>query len=375
MKHNDLSDDPIGKAIDEFRTKIVNHPHFKTAKDLLTHHLNGPTVRPLILVVGGTGSGKSTLLRVVARSEFERYLPQMMEDPTFIPVVAHEVKRRYGPFLWRQHYMEVLKQLCEPGVENKRIYLSADERRLLAEHGRKKVSSVELYELVVETALRMRGVRVCLYDEGQHMYATSSEASQYSRMEAVKSEASLSGRRTALFGPASLLHASDSNGQLWRRANVIHLARYRIDVKDHRQKFRKVQSSFGEMSPLPLAPDFYDVDYSMAKTAGFVGVGSDWALEANKLAMANGEKMISREILDACALSNSAILRIDQEARECEAFFEGVSDGILRAELQRPRGESFVKAKIDKSEKARALNVPRSRRPGRRKPSRDRVGY
>src|SRR5690606_1502650 len=96
--------------------------------------------------------------------------------------------------------------------------------------GRSKNTAAGLRKRV-EQALKSRGVKVLMIDEGGHL-TNVSEARMKRQTDALKSLSNCSGCQIILFGSYDILGVSRLSAQLARRIKEIHFSRYHTDCPD-----------------------------------------------------------------------------------------------------------------------------------------------
>jgi hypothetical protein len=211
-----------------------------------------------------------------------------------------------------------------------------------------------------------------MIDEAQHLAKMASGRRLLDQLDVIKSIANQTRIVHVLFGTYDLLSFRNLNGQLSRRSLDVHFPRYRAESASERQVFINVLGCFARHMPLPEAPDLAaEWEFLYERSLGCVGILKQWLTRALHSVLRRGGSTIIRKDLEAHALS----------VLQCEKILSETAEGESRAaEPTQARDALQVRLGLRMSavSAARQVNPPaaavRSRRPGLRRPQRDRIG-
>jgi hypothetical protein len=361
---------PSEERLAYFRMYTVAHPLLAEAKEKLMASISESEPNSLVFVFGPTGVGKTTL-RLKAEQVISNELqPGLEQDRGRIPVVGVEaIAPESGRFCWSDHFRRLLVAMNEPLTDCKR-----DAETLYVRHtstfGSK--STTAEYRHAVEQALRFRRPAAVMIDEAQHLSKMASGRRLLDQLDVVKSIANQTRIVHVLFGTYDLLSFRNLNGQLSRRSLDVHFPRYRAESASERQVFVNVLGSFAHHMPLPEQPDLAgEWEFLYERSIGCVGILKQWLTRTLHSVLRRGGNTIGRKDLEAQALS----------VLQCEKILSETAEGESRAaEPAEARGALQVRLGLRTGAVNNIGNVskpaiPRkTRRPGMRRPQRDRIG-
>jgi hypothetical protein len=361
---------PREERLAYFRAYTVAHPMLAEAKDKLMASVSESEPNSLVFVFGPTGVGKTTL-RIKAEQLITRELRSGLEqDRGRIPVVGVEaIAPESGRFCWSDHFKRLLVAMNEPLTECKR-----DEETLYAKRcstfGSK--STTAEYRHAVEQALRFRRPAAVLIDEAQHLSKMASGRRLLDQLDVIKSIANQTRIVHVLFGTYDLLSFRNLNGQLSRRSLDVHFPRYRAESASDRQIFVNVLRSFASQMPMPEPPDLArEWELLYERSMGCVGILKQWLTRTLHSVLRRGVNTIGQQDLEAQALSVLQCEKILSETAEGEsrAAEPPAARGALQVRLGLRTNSTHNTSKVSKPA------APRNRRrPGVRRPQRDRIG-
>jgi hypothetical protein len=370
----DLLTQPAAARLAAFADKVVAHPRLKDAHQALLEAIRQPAGASLIFVVGPTGVGKTTLRLRVEQELAAVALPELVADPSRIPVVGVEaVAPESGSFNWKDYYTRVLLALHEPLIAEKYTYGVRGLRwtgpgRLVVGPG---IVVADLRR-ALEECLRQRRPTAVLVDEAQHFKKVVSGRRLLDQMDTLKSLASLTSTVHVLIGTYELLALTGLSAQLSRRSRDIHFGRYRYDDAADRQAFQSVVLTFQRHLPLAAEPDLVGAtEYLYERSVGCVGVLKTWLTQALALALADEQPTLTRAHLDRTGEPAWKVLRLARELAEGETALHAppAQRQEVRALLGLPAEATADAARPD----AMGPASRRSGRVGQRAPQRDPV--
>ena len=229
----------------------------------------------------------------------------------------------------------------------------------------------------METMIRHRRVQVIIIDEASAILFQKSGLDPVLQFNILKSLAIELRIPIILVGAYDLLGILDGSGQLVRRSDVVHLPRYLAEGetggKPDLQHFTNILASFLNAIDLPMEAGLdRHVDYFLLKSVGCAGVLKDWLDRAICEALRSDHPVLSRSILERCALPNNAVAKLTHEAIAGELRLADVPDADLAALAGMLYTPSLCIADIPSS--PAAPTKARRGRVGLRSPSRDLVG-
>jgi hypothetical protein len=361
-----------------FTGKVVAHPRLKEVHQALVSAIRQPAGTSLILVFGPTGVGKTTLRLRVEKQLIEEALPELEQDPGWVPVVGIEaVAPESGQFNWKDYYTRALATLDEPLINHKIDYDTRGVRRsstgrLVVDRG---VATAALRR-ALEQSLHQRRVAAFIVDEAQHLKKMASGRRLLDQMDTLKSLAGMTGTVHVLVGTYELLGLANLSAQLSRRSLDIHFGRYRADQPEDLRAFKSVLLTFQRHLPLAREPDLIGrADDLYERSVGCIGVLKEWLNRALAAALEEGEATISVRRLDQQAESTRKLLSLAREIKEGEDVLQ--DSGRERGELLRLLGLETEQAGRSDAKPRSGDSIPRRSiggRVGRRRPARDLVG-
>lgn len=360
------------ERLEYFRGYTVAHPLLVEAKDRLMAAISESEPNSLVFVFGPTGVGKTTLRIKVEQVVTNELRPGLEQDRGRIPVVGVEaIAPESGRFSWSDHFRRLLIAMNEPLTERKRDPESLHVRQC-STFGSK--ATIAEYRYAVEQALRFRRPAAVMIDEAQHLSKMASGRRLLDQLDVVKSIANQTRIVHVLFGTYDLLAFRNLNGQLSRRSLDVHFSRYRAESASERQMFINVLQSFAHHMPLAEPPDLAaDWELLYERSIGCVGILKQWLMRALSSVLRCGRNTIARRDIEAQALSVLQCQKILSETAEGEA--QSAEPAEARRALQCRLGLQAGVARNNSVEVKKSTAVRNSRRrPGVRRPQRDRIG-
>ena len=364
---------PWEERLAYFRSYTLAHPLLVEAKDRLMAAISESEPNSLVFVFGPTGVGKTTLKNKVEQLITDELRPGLERDRGRIPVVGVDVAApESGRFSWSDHFRRLLLSMNEPLTERKRAPETVYVRQCT---GLRSKSTGADYRYAVEQALRARRPAAVLIDEAQDLAKMASGRRLLDQLDVLKSLANQTRIVHVLFGTYDLLAFRNLNGQLSRRSLDMHFSRYRAESACERQVFGNVLRSFAHHMPLAERPDLAaDWEFLYERSIGCVGILKQWLTRTLHSVLRRGRNAVVREDLEKQALSVLQCQKIFSETAEGESQSAEPIEARRALQCQLGLGTGMVHVK-----ECDAANTPLTvrkakRRPGVRRPQRDRIG-
>ena len=380
-----LLQQPPERRLDYFKTFTLAHPALKEADQAVWNALREPAGAALIFVVGPTGVGKTTLLTQIEKRLINLATTPWDRSNSHIPTLKLDaVSPALTQFKWGDYYQRALLLLQEPHVE-----YAVDYRRQVPVLVRQTVEQNPLpwkgrtdtaaLRLIFEQALKHRKPYAILIDEAEHIAKAARGSKLLDQLDHLKSLAIMSQVVHVLVGTYDLMVFRNLSAQLSRRSIDVHFSRYHATNEADVRAFKSVLWSFQRNLPLEEEPDLlHHWKYCYERTIGCVGVLKDWFTRALAEALEQGEKSLSRPLLEHHALSVDRCGQMVSEAVAGETALTEDEQAAyrLRVRLGLEQGptERHGQALQGNDRQERSVRSPRHHaRVGQRKPVRDPV--
>lgn len=374
---NDFPKELLFQSIDDriefYKKKSVGHPKLVNAyKDLMD--IVDVVEGDVLLVYGPSGVGKSTLFKKVKNEYLKRYQDEMRHDKGLIPVLAVEAfAPEDGKFDWIDFYSDSLKELRDILIDEK--VMPMNEKRLsLNEMGisvptNSNQKTKRKLRNALESAIKCRKVKIILIDEAQHMTKVGSSNGLRNHMDAIKSLASKFGVPIILFGTYELLNFRNKSGQLGRRTIDIHFPRYNSEIPEEVNSFKSALLSFQKAFPLYQEPNLIEEwKYFYKYTIGCIGTLRDWLYKTYRYQMNLYEDTKTLTIRDFKKFEPT----IDQAYTMAEEIIKGETHLTNEREVKANKLNTLLN--LEQLDENGEKNKTKNRRPGERKPTRDKTG-
>ena len=317
-------------------------------------------------IVGPTGVGKTELAKDIVKTCFQNAKDNGAGRG--FPAVYVEVPIFGGAsFNWKGLYFRMLEQLNAP---SQNIYRAVEFSRFASKGATfsARYRSEDDARRQLERRIHDAGVKVLILDEVQHLFKFSAKNTEKS-LDILKNIANTTGCQVVLIGTYESLGGMNWSGQLMRRTVNIHFGRYQWGGKEERKRFAEIFSGLLAHVPFELDVDLLKanvVELMYQHCCGCVGV-----LKQNidrALTQLDEDNVLESEGLLQASIGIKELKRMAQEIREGESFFEDEDDEDLGILLGMQSASAAKASTVDSKAKKS------SKRPGTRKPVRDKVG-
>lgn len=351
------------------------HPQLNSLCAQIMAIVRAPAGTNVLIVVGPTGAGKSTLVELLVKRITELALPTLGEDGGRIPVISFKIPpAERGSFRWSDFFIRYLTQLENPLVP----FLRRRPRRFIRHDSVRPggiASNNDLGSLArtVEMGLSQRRPLATIIDEAQHLMRVASGRKVLDHLDVIKAMADMSGVLHILIGTYDLVANLELNGQLSRRATILHFPRYDANKRSDFLHFVSTLNEFQNHLPLSIAPDLIGNRKEIyAYCCGCVGVLKNWMERALSPALEHGAKTLTFADLKARRLRPALCVTIAGEIAKGEAMFASLDEGesLLYSRL----GMAPPLDGVPEDEAKTPKTTAKKRSVGHRSPTRDAVG-
>jgi hypothetical protein len=367
-----LLQEPISAKLQYFRDVIVPHRNIRQILEELLKNVKEPDDALVYLVFGVTGAGKTRLKEEFEKQLFKHFMDELVENPGSLIVGGIEVdSAEGGKFNYSDYYIQVLESLKEVLINYKEDYgiSETEEKDSDALLGTFEGKNSKALRRSMQKVFINRQLKAFTLDEAQHLFDVAGGRQLQTQMNWIKSIANKTSTVHVLFGTYELLNCQSVNGQVGRRSEDYHLARYRIDHKDDEdnkadfEEFKKVISTLQRHFTVPTEPQLErHCEYFMKYSLGCVGLLKSWWYRSLKNALEENAETVRMKDFKAKELSPGRRKKIQEEAEKGESRLAQLYREDKDLIKSKPEGELPSQPKSS------------SRKVGERKPKRDLVG-
>lgn len=369
---------------EDFNRKRVGHRIVQAVTEEVYRSVVTADRERIITLVGPTGVGKSTVIEKVRHMLVRQYHDEMVADPGFLPFIYLTTKPGLdADFNWKDLFARLLNEANEPLIGKKRRFpYRLDGQELASIRGLTGTDLGRAFAALVEN----RRVRVIFFDEASSMIDAKVNKNILRQFNTLKALAVSLDVVIVLIGAYDMVGINQGNGQLVRRAQVIHMPRYRhggftltteSDKEPDEIAFADAVTNLASVAPVQIETDvLLDMRFIFHMSVGCLGIFRHWLREACVAALCKNGGVLTRPIFEAEAPKRKSVLKYTREAELGEQEMEDISEDVLAKAL----GLEFIRSaraapKTESETKATAAAPKRnSGRVGTRGPSRDPVG-
>lgn len=300
-----------------FKGVKVKHPRIESALEDLLMMAQPDTGTDIALLIGPTGVGKTSLAHALRDRVLTEYQVEMLEDPSFIPIVIMEAPASgEQSFSWRMFYTRLGIELSEPLMEKKVETILKDGRTTIKHLT--SGSTVAGMRVAIESALKHRKTLLVVVDEAVHLLRNCNSSRLSTHMDALKSLSNICGVTLALVGSYDLHQLMSLSGQLARRSAIVHMQRYVPGDTADERSFQKILRTLQNRLPLEEIPDLEKYSSPLQHACvGCVGILKDTLTRALALALRK-DGIWRDEYLEKALLSEAQVASILGEVLEGE---------------------------------------------------------
>lgn len=356
-----------------FMDKKINHPKLDSARRQALQMLGYQTGPDILIITGPTGVGKTTLADKIWESLLGEHHEAMEQDRNLMPVVKISATApNQGVFNWKDFYIRLLRAYDETLIRQKTLFPMDAYRYIDVPQGKAGSHNVtDALRRASEICIHERRTRFLLIDEAQHIIMAAKGGRLREQFEAIKSLSINTQATIVLIGTYDLLTILEQGAQLGRRSRVVPFHRYMDDINEDVGAFQSALYTFQQHMPFEMAPDLVShAKEFYLKTAGCIGILKDWLNMVVENGLKDGLKTVDREYANKLSLKNLTIKTVFEEAITGENKLADVDIGELESYVRDlSKGRRITTSGSEKTP-AKA-----GRRPGKRKPLRDPVGF
>lgn len=355
------------------------HPKLQAMHEEVRQAIREPGGASLLFLLGPTGVGKTTLVARLMQQLTLEQMPELAQMRVRLAVAGLEAEAPpHGNYDFKQHFKRSLLALQEILIEYRLDMsgqaLAARERGSVILNAKTNVAALRS---ALEDALKRRRPTAFFIDEAHHLGKVAGGRKLQDHLDVIKSLANLTDTLHVLVGTyelQNLLHLSD---QLSRRSRTFHFARYRAGLTADVQAFDNILWNFQQRLPFTKPLELRTQSaYLLERSLGCVGVLKGWLVRAAARALQQDTTTLTlaqlrqTEPTDSEWRSMAATLLAGEEAwRESEAELDK-----LRWRLRQEPSSVPGAPAASTSPPEQAATAPRGqRRPGERRPQRDRI--
>lgn len=301
---------------DYFINTLADHRNAADAMvelEICTSYGSGTQIAYLM---GPTGVGKSFLIQKLEEYIIKENMPEMMDDPSFIPVISVEAPSSgEKEFPWKIFYSRMAAKLNEPLV-NKKL---ADR----SENGIHKVAHVTTSSTIgglretIEEAIQYRRTYLIIIDEAKHLLGQTKEDKFGPIMDAIKSLGNIHDTTLLLVGSYDLYPLTVLSGQVCRRSSLVHFERYDDAKKDDVDCFENSLALLSRALPLEGLPDLMPLASElMVPCTGCVGTLKQTLQKVLAAALITNSGKWDMKFLEKAFMNKDQLQKIEKEIAE-----------------------------------------------------------
>lgn len=356
-----------------FMDKKINHPKLDSARRQALQMLGYQTGPDILIITGPTGVGKTTLADKIWESLLGEHREAMEQDRNLMPVVKISATApNQGVFNWKDFYIRLLRAYDETLIRQKTLFPMDAYRYIDVPQGKAGSHNVtDALRRASEICIHERRTRFLLIDEAQHIIMAAKGGRLREQFEAIKSLSINTQATIVLIGTYDLLTILEQGAQLGRRSRVVPFHRYMDDINEDVGAFQSALYTFQQHMPFEIVPDLVShAKEFYLKTAGCIGILKDWLNMVVENGLKDGLKTVDREYANKLSLKNLTIKTVFEEAITGENKLADVDIGELESYVRDlSKGRRITTGGSEKT------SAKAGRRPGKRKPVRDPVGF
>lgn len=321
-----LMGQPATTKLSEFNEKVNYHANMESATNALLSLLQSNMRELLVFLIGPSGVGKTALCLFILKSLLEEYAEELKIDKEWLPYIYSELEDTSERYSWGEFYRTGLHAAKEPLIDFK--ILPRNPVKGLYDFTGK--ATIDRWGYAYADALRHRRTRAVFIDNANMLDLIPTHKKEWVTNPLI-------GLRKItphyLFGTYALLRLRNLNGQIARRARIIHYPRYHATDSHDEKAFQNVLIGFENYLPTENRVDLLSYqDFLHEGCIGCIGILKDWLSFALEAAFIEGAKTITPDHLCCTRLDDDSLRRLELEAAAGETMF--LSDPQLRETAQ-----------------------------------------
>ena len=281
----------------------------------------------ILAVMGPTGVGKSVLGDYLVANALKEAAAEMQANAGPKPAIRVEAAASgEDEFSWRLFYQGILEALGEDLSMPRQLFDIDPVSGRLLKARRTPTNTLAGLRKAVERSLVAGGVRFLVVDEAAHIFRQCSPRKLIIQLDTLKSLSNTAGVQLVLIGSYDLYELLFLSGQLARRIQVLHFARYRQDSDADVRAFRMCLRQFQDCHKAVWGDGLMEhAEALMENVLGCVGTLKAVLKRATKFAEARGGW--SLDALQAALLTQTQREQILREILEGE---QRIAPGVTR---------------------------------------------
>lgn len=314
--------------------RLLLHRNLERILDDLEFSIGRPGFPTIHAIIGPTGVGKTTLLLTLRDRINERFVPKDGQDRrSCVPVVPIKAEIDGNlKFSWKDCILQGL-QVLNPALTDygKMVITQPDGTQSL-----KSLERILDLQEQFESSVEHRQTKLLFIDEAQQVLSGRREELLRIVLDKIKLLTEKVPITVVLFGTYELNPISQLNGQLARRCEVHHFARYNHELKEDRHEFGKIVRSFAKDKPV-FDSSLLDEKMLLIHFGcfGCPGIAVEWLERVEARAEREGARKAVWEFFEREKIKKTRYNAIGVEIADGEAEFE-------EDELELVDGEEFT---------------------------------
>lgn len=308
---------PSRKRVEYFATKFTLHGNLTNVMEAISELLDPISKARMIALIGPTGVGKTMMGTKIAEAIVRHYHAATSTSDIQCIYVEAQSDKGNRTYDWSGLYSSVLSGGLEVDVERKVEYIHKGGELVI-----ESVGTVRAKKNACKNLIRHRNTKLLIIDEAAHMLVSPDYKNTMNTLKSLSQLLKTS--KILLIGPYDLFKLVQQEGQVRRRASVVHFKRYSKNKKGDIAEFGRVLSEFLSIWPCADVPPLMNhVQQIMDSSCGCIGILKDMLDQAAILqTMQRGERW-TEKILPRILNPLGFQMQLEQEASSGEHLLKG----------------------------------------------------